>query len=65
MEHKSIHKNIYFSIRMNKWYSKITIKGTVHNIGYFETEREVLLAYDRFAIKHGLPTYILKIKTGG
>lgn len=57
---KSTRKNIYFSVRMNKWYSKVTLKGTTHNIGYFETEREVLIAYDRFAIKYNLPTYILK-----
>lgn len=64
-KNKTTHKNIYFSVRMNKWYSKVTLKGTVHNIGYFETEREVLLAYDRFAIKNNLPTYILKQKQDG
>lgn len=62
MGKRSGYKNIYFNMRMNMWYGKVVIRGVVYNLGYYELERDALLAYDRFAIRNGMPTYILKKK---
>lgn len=57
---KSLYKNVYFSGKTLTWYSKVTFRGTVYNLGHYGKERDAVMAHDRFAIKNGLPTYILK-----
>lgn len=42
------------------WQARIKIKGSQVLIGYFETDRDAAIAYDKEAIKHGRPTNILK-----
>lgn len=44
---------VYF-YKKDMWQSRIVIKGKLHLIGYFKTEREASDAYHQYRITHGL-----------
>lgn len=53
------------SVSFKKEYpfaAQIRVNGKVCNLGFFKTEREAALAYDRKAIELGRETNILKKK---
>lgn len=45
----SIYKGVYWHVRMQKWQSHLTCDGKIIHIGYFKSEIEAALAYNKKA----------------
>lgn len=60
---KKDYKGVYFCPNRSakdRWKAVIVIAGNRHLVGYYIDERTAAIEYDKVAIKHGLPTNILK-----
>jgi hypothetical protein len=60
----SKYKGITYNKRFAKWVATFTEDKVVHKIGYYDTEREAVLATDRYIIMNDIdrPLQILKRK---
>lgn len=47
----SKHKGVYFSKQKNKWLSKIQKDFKEYHIGFFATENEAVIAYNKKAVE--------------
>ena len=58
----SKYRGVSWHQRSQKWYSSITVKGTVYNCGYHDDEREAAKSRDRkiIALNLNRPLQVLK-----